>query len=396
MAAILDGIRVLDFGRYIAAPFCCQLLADMGAEVIRVERPGGEADHQRGPVGPGDRSLYFVALNRNKKAITLNLDAEEGRSLLTRLAQRVDVLVHNLPVQRAQALGLDYDSLQQANPRLVYLAVSGFGTTGPYARYTAFDAIVQAMTGAMTMTGLPGNLPTLSHIPYVDFGTALYGALAVVSALYHRERTGRGQMVDLALFATGLSFVGAYGIVAEQAVNAVVRRQVGNDMIYGVGGCYPAQDGYLVIQSLSNALWRRLCLAIERPDLLSDPRLQDDLARYQHREVVNEAVSQWTSPRPLAEAVRLLAEAGIPVGPVQSVDQLQEDPQAQALGMLPTVEQLGLGPVPVAGPAIKFSETPGRIVRPAPEVGEHNREVYGELLGLDEGELARLAQEGVI
>ena len=394
MAGILEGIRVLDFGRYVAAPFCCQLLADMGAEVIRVDRPEGEPDRQRGPLGPDGQSLYFVGLNRNKKGITLNLDSHEGRSLLLDLVKQSDVLVHNQPATRTQPLGLDYPTLQQANPRLVYLAISGFGSTGPYAGYTAFDTIVQALSGAATMAGFPGEPPSLFPLPYVDFGTGLYGALAVTLALFHRQRTGQGQSVDLALFSTGLSFMGAYGVLAEAALNGVARRSVGNDLIYGVGNVYPTKDGHVVIAVIGGAMWRRLCRTIERPDLLEDPRMKNDLTRYESRDAVNEAISGWTSHRIAEEASQALAEAGIPVGKVQYVDQVAAQPQAQPLEMVTAVRQPGLGDVPVSSTAMKFSETPGSILLPAPTVGEHNQEVYNTLLGA--GAFQRWTEQGAI
>lgn len=395
-AGILEGYRVLDFGRYIAAPYCCQILADMGAEVIRVERPGGEADRLRAPLDAGGASLYFVALNRNKKAITLNLDTERGRGLAQALAARVDVLVHNQPARRAERLGLAYPVLRELNPRLVYLAVSGFGAHGPGSGRVAFDAIIQAMSGAMSMTGLPGGPPTLSHIPWVDFGTALNGALAVVSALLHRERTGEGQQIDLALYGTALAFVGAYGVLAEHVRTGSVRREVGNDCIYAVGGCFPATDGQVVVNALSDPMWRSLCTAIDREDLLADGRLSSDLARYEHREIVDRALAAWTAARSTREIVETLAKAGVAAAPVQTIAGVAQDPQAQALDIWRAVKQPGVGSVPVATLPVKFSQTPGLITRAAPAAGEHNTEVYGDLLGLDGDALAALNQEGVI
>ncbi|MGD0076021.1 MAG: CoA transferase [Candidatus Binataceae bacterium] len=394
MARILDGIRVLDFGRYIAAPFCCQLLADMGAEVIRVERPEGEPDRLRGPLGPGGISLYYVALNRNKRGITLNLDNDAGRRTLAELIKHTDVLVHNQPINRAQALGLDYPQVREINPRLISLAVSGFGSVGPYAPYTSLDIAVQALSGAASMTGSPDASPMLEHIPFEDFGTALYGALAVTLALFHRERTGQGQNVDMALFATGLSFVAAYGVLAEVALNGVVRRAAGNSVIFAVGGIYRCREGHVAIACAAEPLWRRLCRLIERPDLIDDPRLKNDIERHNHRAIVDEAINNWTRQRPAAEVAKAMADAGIPVGEVQSVDKIQSHPQTKAMQMAPIIEQPGLGPVPVSGIAMKFSATPGAIDRPAPAIGEHNQEVYDRLLGA--GACERLKRERAI
>jgi crotonobetainyl-CoA:carnitine CoA-transferase CaiB-like acyl-CoA transferase len=234
----------------------------------------------------------------------------------------------------------------------------------------------------------------LSHIPFEDFGTGLYGALAVTLALFHRERTGQGQNVDLALFATGLSFVAAYGVLAEVALNGVVRRAVGNHVIFAVGGIYRCREGHVAIACAAESLWRRLCRLIERPELIDDPRLKNDIDRYQHRDLVDQAISNWTRQRPAAEAARAMAEAGIPVGEVQSVDQIESHPQTEALQMVPIIQQPELGPVPVSGIAMKFSQTPGAIERPAPAVGEHNQEIYDRLLGA--GACARLKRESAI
>lgn len=393
---ILEGIRVLDFGRYVAAPYCCQILADMGADVIRVDRPGGEPDRKRGPLTASGESLYFAAINRNKKGITLNLASEKGQALLKDLVSHADVLVHNLPAGRAKALGMEYASLQKSNSRLILLALSGFGSKGPFARYSAFDGITQAISGAMSATGAPGTPPTLSHIPYVDFGTGLYGALSVALALFHRERTGKGQAVDLALLGTILSFVTSYSMVAEHAVNGVARSQVGNDFIYGVGGSFPTKDGHIVINSLSDPLWKSVCVTIGRQDLLEDPRLRNDLTRFDNREVIRPAIAAWTSQRTAEEAVAALAEAGVPVGPVLTVDRVAEDARVKAMDIIKMIDQPGIGRLPVAATPMKFSETPGRIDRPAPKVGEHNEEVYRELLGLKPEELQALVRERIL
>lgn len=393
MEKILDGIWVLDFGRYIAAPFCCQILADMGAEVIRVERPGGEPDRQRGPFAGDGQSLYFATLNRNKQAITLKQNSARGREVLGELVKHCDVLVHNQPHERLPELGLEYGRLSALNPRLVYLAISGFGTTGPYAGDPAFDSIVQALSGAATMTGF-GDAPTLSHVPWVDFGTALYGALGVMLALFARERTGRGREVDLALLNTGLSFVGAYGVFAEAAVNRIARRAVGNNMIYGVGGLFRCVDGALIICTFGDALFARLCRVIGRPELLEDPALKSDSARYEHRSRINDAVQAWIGQRSVAQTRRILAEAGVPAGEVESVDRTLNHPQVVASGMLRRIEQPGIGEIPFATSALRFDGSAPEIERPAPAIGEHNDSVYDRLLG--PGTARRLRDQGVI
>ena len=395
MPGILHGVTVLDFGRYIAAPFCCQLLADLGADVIRVERPGGEADRQRGPWTATGESLYFAAINRNKRAITLNVRHKKGAELLAGLVASSDVLVHNLPLSRAQSLGLDYPAMQGRNPKLVYLAISGFGATGPRANDPALDAVFQAMSGGTATNGAAGQPPIPSHIPYVDFSTGLYGALSIVSALYHRKSTGVGQMIDLALYNTALSFVVGYGLLAEFTHNGVARQHVGADFIYAAGGMYQASDGYITVNCVTNAMFESLCKVIARPDLAQDPRLQGDGPRDQHRDVINAAIAPWVAQRTSQEAVETLAKGGVPAGPVQSVAALPTDPQAQAAGSIQQVEQPGIGQVPVA-PFVPRMEGSSPIARPAPGVGQHNAEAYKALLGLDEDQLTQLAAEGAL
>ena len=234
----------------------------------------------------------------------------------------------------------------------------------------------------------------LTHLPFEDFGTSLYGALAVTLALFHRERTGQGQNIDLALFSTGLSFVAAYGVLAEVALNGVVRRAVGNNVAFAVGGIYQCREGHVAIACATDALWKKLCRLIERPELLDDPRFKNDLDRYAHREIVDKAIGDWTKQRPATEVAKILAEASVPVGEVNSVDKIQSHPQVKALDMAPIIQQPEVGPVPVAGIAMKFSETPGAIERPAPGLGEHNQEIYDELLG--RGACERLKRESAI
>ena len=395
MPSILHGVTVLDFGRYIAAPFCCQLLADLGADVIRVERPGGEADRQRGPWTPNGESLYFAAINRNKRAITLNVRHKKGADLLAGLVAKSDVLVHNLPASRAQALRLDYPTIQSHNPKLVYLAISGFGAAGPRANDPALDAVFQAMSGGMAANGAAGQSPFPSHIPYVDFGTGVYGALAIVSALYHRKTTGAGQAIDLALYNTALSFIVGYGALADFAHNGVARQNVGADFIYAVGGTFPASDGYVTVNCVTDAMFEDLCKVIARPDLAQDPRLKGDGPRYQHRAIVNAAIAPWVAQRTAREAVETLAKGGVPAGPVQTVAALAADPQAQAAAAIHQLDQPGIGPVPVSA-FVPRMQGAAPIARPAPAVGQHNAEIYKALLGLSTQQLQQLAAEGAL
>jgi len=398
---ILNGYLVLDFGRYIAAPFCCQLLADMGAEVIRVERPGGEADRQRGPWTEDGTSIYFATINRNKKSITLDVRHLEGAKLLANLVAKADVLVHNLPVSRAMGLGLDYASVRRHNEKIVHLGISGFGASGGRADDPALDAIIQAMSGALSMNGSAGvapsqaDEPTPNHIPYVDFSTGLFGALATVSALLHRKNTGEGQSIDLSLYKTALSFVAAYGVLAESHLGGN-RGQMGDDLVYGIGGVFKTTDGRVAINCLTDPMWRSLCDAIGRQDLLKEASLKNDAERYKNRLPVKQAIAAWASSRSTQDAVSHLAAAGVPVGPVQTVEQVLEDSQAEALEAFQSIQQPGIGEIPVGSFVPKFGTIPTPIRRPAPGVGQHNREIYGEVLGLNPRQIEDLTKTRVI
>ena len=392
----LAGIRVLDFGRYIAAPFCCQLLADMGAEVIHIERPGGEPDRQRGPLHASGQSIYFATLNRNKKGVSLNIRSPQGQAILQQLVAISDVLVHNLSVQRADKLGLGYAAMREANRRLVYLAISGFGNTGPSSHLSAFDAIIQAATGAMTMSGAPDQPPTLSHVPYIDFATGIFGALGITSALLRRAATGLGQSIDQTLYGSAVSMIGSYGVIAEAELNAEARRSVGNSLIYGVGGSYETADGAIVLNCLSDDMWRNLCRTIGRPDLENEPSLQSDVARYGNRGLVDQALQAWLRPQPKDKALQTLAAAGIPAGPIKGPEALPQDPQVQALGLITSIDQPGIGKLPVSTLPIRTGDTPAPIERPAPQVGEHNAEVLGGLLGYSASAIAEMKAQGVI
>lgn len=396
MAGILEGIRVLDLGRYIAIPFGGVLLADMGAEVIRLEKPEGEEDRAMGPLAPNGESLFYIANNRNKKGITLNLQSPQGREIFQQLVRHSDVVLENFTLEAARHFGLDYETLKAVNPRIILASVKGFGSDGPYAHKPAFDPIAQALSGAMSYTGFPGGPPLRSGVPYVDYGTALYAALSVVLALYHRQRTGVGQKVDLALFDTATSFVISSGVAAEYKIGGVVRPQVGNHSFYGLGDLYQAKDGWVFISGVSDGIWRRLLRILGREDLGKDPRFKSDTARYLNRDLLRPVVAQWVGQRRVSEAIEALEKGRVPCGRVNNSAEMVADPQVQARQMLIEVEQPGIGKVPVAGSALKLSAAPVKVERAAPALGQDNEEIYGQLLGYGPEVRAQWKAEGVI
>jgi CoA:oxalate CoA-transferase len=397
MAKVLDGIRVLDFSRYISGPYCGMLLADMGAEVIRVERPGGEDDRNLGPFTPdGQAMAYAIALPRNKKSLTLNIRTERGRQILSELVRRADIVLHNFTPTAEEAKVLHYDSLKAINPSIIGVIITGFGQEGPSAGKTCFDSIAQAMSGAMSYGGFPGSPPTRASVPYVDFSSGLSAALGAMFALFHRERTGIGQLVDISMLDVAFGFVAGTGVAAEYRVLGEVRQQIGNSSFYNFTDCFKARDGWVMISIVGRGLWRRFCRAIEREELIDDPRFKDDMARYLNRDQITPFVAEWMGQRTMEEAIRQLEGARLPCGPVNTIAEAVEDRQIAARQMLVEVDQPGVGKIPIPGVAIRLSQSPGGVETCAPALGEHNEEIYCGLLGLEREELTRLKQENVI
>ena len=397
MKRALEGIRVLDLGSYIAAPYCCMLLADHGAEVIRVEPPNGKVDREVGPFSPDGQPLTFgLTIQRNKKNITLNLKSEAGRRLLGDLVKEVDILVHNSPKGSEEAEVLDYDRLRGINPALIVVAISGFGQNGPYAERPCFDAIAQAMSGSMSFTGYPGTPPLRAALPYVDFNTAARAALGAMMAFHERYTSGQGQLVDVALFDVAFSMTGTVGCAAEYRLLGEVRKPVGNGGFYAYCCSGRANDGYVMINVIGNSMWRRMCRVMGREDLIEDSRFKDNLRRYRNYVAIDVILGDWIKDKTVAEAMEILDKAGIPCGPVNDVPASLNVPQIEAREMLVELDYPGAGKVPVPGVSIKLSRTPGKVAKRASFLGEDNEDVYGGLLGYGPDDLTRLKQEKAI
>jgi len=397
MKRALEGIRVLDLGSYIAAPYCCMLLADHGAEVIRVEPPNGKVDREVGPFSPDGQPITFgLTIQRNKKNITLNLKSEAGRRLLGDLVKEVDILVHNFPKGSEEAEVLDYDRLSGINPALIVVAISGFGQNGPYAERPCFDAIAQAMSGSMSFTGYPGTPPLRAALPYVDFNTAARAALGAMMAFHERNTSGQGQLVDVALFDVAFSITGTVGCAAEYQLLGEVRKPVGNGGFYAYCCSGRANDGYVMINVIGNSMWRRMCRVMGREDLIEDPRFKDNLSRYRNYVAIDVILGDWIKDKTVAEAMEILDNAGIPCGPVNDVPASLNVPQIEAREMLVELDYPGAGKVPVPGVTIKLSRTPGKVAKRASFLGEDNEDVYGGLLGYGPDDLTRLKQEKAV
>lgn len=391
---VLAGVRVLDFGRYIAGPYCATLLADFGAEVIRIERREGGEDRFIAPLSETGDGALFIGLNRNKKSLTLDPAHPDSAALKQRLIASADVVIANLPVNVLQRLGLDYAALTAIKPDIILTMVSAFGSTGPYAERVGFDSVVQALSGAMSLTGTPG-VPVRSAVSFEDFGTALHAAFGTLAALYERQRSGRGQLVEGSLLATGIMFM--QSLLAERHVSGIVRAQRGNAAFHAApSDAYKTKDGWLMVQVVSQPIFVRWARLVGRPDLIEDPRCADDLARGDHYELINEIMTAWTRERTTAEASAALEAARVPCGPVLALAETLADPQVQARELLRALEYPGCPvPVPVPATPVQLSATPSQIRHRAPTVGEHTDEIL-QSLGFNASEIAAFRAAGVI
>jgi crotonobetainyl-CoA:carnitine CoA-transferase CaiB-like acyl-CoA transferase len=392
--AIFRGIRVLDFGRYVAAPWCAALLGDLGAEVIRIEKRGGSEDRFVGPVADGGEGALFLQVNRNKKSMTLDPATPAGREVTRRLIATADVVVANLPPQRLRALGLDWETVSKLRPSLVLTTISAFGSGGPYEERLGFDGIGQAMSGAMYLSGHPGE-PMKAYVPWVDFGTAGLAAFATVAALYERRTSGLGQHVEASLLQTALSVADAPLI--EQQVRALDRVATGNrGQTAGPSDALRTRDGWVLVQVVGQPLFARFAALIGAPELLTDPRFADDTARGANGAELSERMARWCAARTTAEVLAELERAQIPAGPVHSPAQALGDPHVQAARLLREIDYPGLPrPAPISDTPVRFERTPARAIERAPLLGEHTDALLGEL-GYDAAAIAALRADGVV
>jgi crotonobetainyl-CoA:carnitine CoA-transferase CaiB-like acyl-CoA transferase len=393
-SAPLAGIRVIDFGRFIAGPYCGMLLADMGADVIRVDRRLGSEDRYPGPVTEGGEGGAFLSLNRNKRSLTLDTSKPDSAEIVRRLVKKADVVLANLPIGVMNKMGLDYDSLRALRPDIILARISTFGPDGPYANRVGFDTVVQAMSGAMSLTGFPGP-PIRTVVNFEDYGTALHTAFGIMVALYHRTQTGQGQVVDGSLLATGVTFMQA--MLAERHVLGTERQQRGNAGFYTApADAYRAQDGWLIVLVIGTEMFARWARLVGREDFISDPRFADDLQRADNRDTITDAMNAWLATRTVADAIAELEKARIPAGPVLDLGQVLDDPQVKARELLRYVEYPGAPkPVPLADTAVRLSATPGSIRHRAPTLGEHTDEVLREL-GYSAEDIAALRAAEVV
>lgn len=395
MPGPLDGIKVLDLTRVLAGPYATMLLGDLGAEVIKIEQPGtGDESRNFGPFKNGF-SLYFMSVNRGKQSVTLNLKTERGQAIFKQLLEQTDILVENFRPGTMEKLGLDYDTLKVGHPSLIYAACSGFGQTGPYAQQGAYDMIIQGMGGIISITGEPDGPPVRVGTSISDITAALFTTIGVLSALHHRNRTGSGQFVDVAMLDSLVA-------VLE---NAVVRYFATGEAPKPLGARHPAitpfeafasADGHVIIALGNDTLWAKFCEHVNRKDLISDERFRTNADRTENHSELFPILSEIMSLRKTDDWIEALGKIGVPCGPINAMDKVVSHPQVQAREMITRIAHQITGEVEVPGVPIKLSETPGDVDAPAPSLGEHTAKVLTGLLKMPPDEVEALRRDGVI
>jgi crotonobetainyl-CoA:carnitine CoA-transferase CaiB-like acyl-CoA transferase len=394
MSSLLDGIRVLDFGRYIAGPYCAALLADLGADVIRIERIGGGEDRWVAPINDDGVGAMYVVMNRNKRGMTLDPAAADGREIVKKLIATADVVVANLPPEVLRSLSLDLESLRAVKPDIILTTVTAFGAGGPWSHKHGFDGIGQVMSGAAYMTGTVAQ-PYRAAVAWVDFGTASLAAFGTLAALMERGKSGRGQRVEGALLRTAIAFNNPT-LVEQQAIrmNRVPTENRGQTS--APSDLFRTKDGWIIAYAIGNPMFKRWAKLLREESWLADPRFKDDEARGKHAEAISKRVSEWTIQRTTDEALRELEGARIPAGPLYTPQQALDDAHIRAAGLLVDTDYPGVARrVPLAPTPVDLSETPGRFRHRAPTLGEHTNAILTEL-GYSAAEIATLRGQGVI
>jgi formyl-CoA transferase len=398
----LTGVRIIGIEQYMSAPYCTMVLADAGAEVIKIERPdGGDPRRSIPPFATDDQGRRvaggFLAYNRNKKSVALNLREESGRKVLRDLVAVSDCVVENLRPDVMDRMGLGYDQLKKINPRLIYAAISGFGRleghTGPYAQRPAFDVVAEAMSGVMNLVGFTDKPPTTTIYGMADLYSGMVTCYGIMLALFMRERTGEGQFVDSSLLDNMLALnermVTMYSFTGESPARGKEKHQYPR-------GAFRCQDGYLALSVPDNLLWARLCRAMGREDLIEDPRTMDGTARGKHPDIIRSIVEDWLADKTRVQTVEILEEHGVPSGPVYTAEDVFADDHFTERNMLITIDDPVAGPRTFARSPLHLSSAPEILTETAPRLGEHTRSILTDLLEYSDAEIDQLRDQGVV
>jgi crotonobetainyl-CoA:carnitine CoA-transferase CaiB-like acyl-CoA transferase len=393
-AGVLSGLRVLDFGRFVAGPYAATVLADLGANVVRIEPPDAGGDRFTMPLADGVEGANFVQLGRNKRSLTLDITAPDGRDVLRQLVRNADIVVVNVPAALLPSMGLDYETLRAIKPDIIMALATAYGSSGPYRDKPGFDAIGQCLSGAVQATGLPDQ-PVRAQAAYCDYGTALYLVVGILAALRHRDRTGRGQLVEASLLHTGIAFIGHF--LLEQGVSGVPRpRTLNRSQTSAPADMYRTEDGWVIVFAMGDSQFRRIANLIGRPEWLDDTRLASDALRGQHGALVSEGMGAWCRTRSCAEVLAALEAIRVPCGPVLTAREVLADPQVEAMGIFQPTPFPGIDtPAPLITLPVRFSELQPAIRHRAPKLGEHSEAVLREN-GISEAAIAELKAKGLV
>lgn len=396
MTLALEKMTVLDLTQVMAGPFCCQLLADHGARVTKVE-PVGTGDASRHAMGfpmKGDDNASFLAVNRNKESVALNLKEDEGRQVFYRLVRDADVVVENFRPGVTARLGVDYETLREINPRIIYASISGFGQTGPYAEQAGYDLIAQAMSGVMSVTGEPDGNPVKCGIPIGDLGAGLFATTGILSAYIAREQTGAGQHIDVSLFEAALA-LSVWETTELWTTGRVPARYGSAHRLSAPYQSLRTADGHITVGANNERLWERFCTAIGRDELRSDPRFSTNADRMDNVSALVDELESTMTHKTTDEWAAALQQAGVPCGPIRNYAEVFEDPHTQAREMMVEMDHPSEGTVRGLGIPVKMSGTPGSVRHAAPLLGQHTEEVLSRH-GYSEDEITKLRSEGVI
>jgi len=394
---LLEGIRVIDLTRVLAGPFCTMLLGDLGADVIKVEVPGrGDDTRQWGPpFTPQGESAYFLSANRNKRSLTLNLKSEQGLNILRELIAGGDVLIENFRAGTLEGWGLDYNALQQLRPGLIYCTITGYGHTGPYAQRPGYDFVVQAMSGFMSVTGPAEGEPFRAGVAIADLASGIFACNAVLASLFARERSGRGQRIDISLLECQLALM-SY-VASNYLVSGEPPKRYGNAhpniVPYEV---FRGSDDYFAFAAGNDAQWAKFCRQVGRADWAANPRFATNPARLENRIVLVGLLNELFAGRPVAEWLALCEQIGLPAGPINSIDRVLADPQILARGMRLEVAHATEGNLPILGSPLAIPTAPVKVRLAPPTLGQHTDGILGELLGYDPAAIAALREPGVV